>query len=157
MSNKVINSKCPKCGSNDLTLDDSSAELVCNYCGFRFEGEKYVESVTDLNELSGTKISSGASDIDKSDDKPLAVLQCSNCGAEVIVNLGEEYARCHWCRTVLSSSEVIDRLRVPDQVLPFSISKEKAKELATDYISKRSKYAKVRFKKDFNIDNILGV
>ena len=140
-NNKVIKTVCPECGSNEFEFDDGAAKLICKFCGYKLEDEKFNESVDNLDTLSGTKVSSGANDLDKSDVKSLIVIHCSNCGAEVIAKSGEEYVRCHWCRTVLSSTEVIEKLRVPDQVLPFKVSKEKAKDTMFDFILKRLKYA----------------
>ena len=92
------------------------------------------------------------------DAKDLITLKCSSCGAEVTIDAASSVqARCHWCRNYLSINEQIPNGIVPDMILPFKVSKEDAKEEIEKLAKKRNLYIKSGFKKEFNIDNIMGV
>ena len=55
---------------------------------------------TDIKELSGEILGSGAKDI-IADTKDVLTFKCSSCGAEVVVDTASStQARCHWCRNI---------------------------------------------------------
>ena len=128
MSNETNGqTKCPKCGATDISLNNKTGKLRCNFCRFEFEPE-VVDTKTSVSELSGEKIGKGASKIDKTFDSVMTI-KCQSCGAEVIINTEEATrARCHWCRNALSINEKIPNGAVPDFILPFKITKEQARE-----------------------------
>lgn len=148
--------KCPKCGSTDVSQNINSGKLRCNFCRFEFEPEKIYNEKKDLKNLNGEVIGSGASDIKA--DSNMITLKCTSCGAEVVIDTNSStQARCHWCRNTLSINEQVPNGAVPDTILPFSIKKEVAKTEIEKFVNKRKFYANPKFKKEFNTDNIMGV
>lgn len=148
--------KCPKCGSSDISLDSTTGKLRCNFCRHTFDSES-VNSNKDLSSLEGETVYAGAEDIQQNDES-LITLKCPGCGAEIVVDTNEmTTSRCHWCRHVLSINEQVPNGAVPDMVLPFKVSKAEAQKSIEAYVGKRKFYAHPKFKEEFSTENILGV
>jgi len=154
--------KCPKCGATDISFNETTGHLRCNYCRHTFELEKPVfeedgKVEIAIDELKGETVRKGAANIDTNADN-FVTLKCASCGAEIVINTDEKlYARCHWCRNTLSINDQIPNGSVPDVVLPFTISKEEAEETIRGFVKKRRFFATPRFKKEFTTENIMGV
>ena len=148
--------KCKYCGATDINFNKNTGLLKCNYCRKEFEQEKINEE-TDISKLEGKIIGSGAQNI-VADSSDIVTFKCQGCGAEVVIDTKEAYqARCHWCRSFLSVNQQIPNGSVPDAVLPFSVKKEEAELKIREFVEKRKFFAHPRFKKEFNINNIMGV
>ncbi len=150
-------SKCPKCGATDITLDPKTGMLVCNFCRHRFKPEVVDGLVGNVSELEGLTIGSGTKNI-IADEKDMLTLKCTSCGAEVVIDTNEvTQARCHWCRNTLSINEQIPNGAVPDYVLPFRTEKSDARQMIEDFVGRRKFYAHPKFKQEFTTENIKGV
>ena len=149
--------KCPKCGATDISLNVKNGKLRCNFCRHEFEPQKLETNEKDLSNLKGETIGSGAADI-IADTKDILTFKCSSCGAEVVIDTASQtQARCHWCRNTLSINEQIPNGAVPDTVLPFKIPKEEAKKSIEEFVGKRKFYAHPKFRKEFTSENVMGV
>ena len=149
--------KCPKCGATDISFSEKKGKLVCNFCRHKFELEKVEGMEGNISELVGDIVGSGAAQIDKNSDD-IMTLKCTSCGAEVVIDTTKSAgARCHWCRNTLSINEQVPNGAVPDVVLPFKITKEKAEDKIKEFVGKRKFYANNVFKKEFTTENISGV
>jgi len=149
--------KCPKCGATEISLNVNNGMLRCNFCRHEFAPEKVVGMETDISQLEGMVMGSGAQDIIAGTDEVLT-FKCSSCAAEVVIDTAQAtQARCHWCRNTLSINQQIPNGAVPDVVLPFSIKKEVAKAEIEKFVSKRTFFAHPAFKKEFTADNVMGV
>jgi len=149
--------KCPKCGSTDIALNVGTSMLRCNFCRFEFEPERAVGLDTDISQLQGTVVGSGAMNI-QTDVSAVITLKCTSCGAEVVIDTNEAMgARCHWCRNTLSISEQVPNGSVPDMVLPFSVKKDDARNEINAFVQKRQFFALPQFKQEFCTENIMGV
>lgn len=157
--NKLKNGqiKCKSCGATDIYFNENTGLLKCNYCRSEFESEKNDETSDDIQTLEGRIIGAGAQNIVASTDDVIT-FKCQGCGAEVVIDTSETIqARCHWCRSFLSINEQIPNGSVPDVVLPFLIKKEEAEASIKEFVNKRKFFAHPKFKKEFTIDNIMGV
>ncbi|MCL2426240.1 MAG: TFIIB-type zinc ribbon-containing protein [Oscillospiraceae bacterium] len=149
--------KCPKCGSTDISLNVNTSMLRCNFCRFEFEPERAVGLDTDLSQLQGKVVGSGAMNI-QADVSDVITLKCTSCGAEVVIDTNESMgARCHWCRNTLSIAEQVPNGSVPDMVLPFSVKKDNARTEIDKFVKKRQFFALPQFKEEFCTENIMGV
>ncbi len=149
--------KCPKCGATDISTNPASGKLRCNYCRFEFDLEKITGMFTNLKELSGEVVGSGASDI-IADTNEVVTFKCDSCGAEVVIDTASaSQARCHWCRNYLSVNKQIPNGSIPDAVLPFAVSKDEAKTQIEKFVNKRKFFAHPKFKAEFTTENIMGV
>ena len=149
--------KCPKCGATDISLNTNNGKLRCNFCRHEFDPEKLEEETKDISKLEGKTIGSGATDIIASESDMLT-LKCTSCGAEVVIDTSAStQSRCHWCRNTLSINNKLPNGAVPDTVLPFKLTKNDAKELIKDFVGKRKFYAHPKFKREFKTENVMGV
>ena len=149
--------KCPRCGSTDILLNANTGLLRCNFCKNEFESERTNEQLTDIHDLEGKRIESGASDI-IADAKEIFTFKCSSCGAEVVINVNETaQARCHWCRNFLSINEQIPNGSIPDMVLPFKLTKNQAQKVIEAFVGQRKFFANPKFRQEFCTENIMGV
>ena len=149
--------KCPKCGSTDIAVNVNNGHLRCNFCRHEFEPEKVVGLETDISQLQGQVIGSGAQDI-VADTNEVLTFKCSSCGSEIVIDTSEStQARCHWCRNVLSINQQIPNGSIPDVVLPFIVKKEDAKAEIEKFVGKRKFFAHPKFIQEFATQNIMGV
>lgn len=150
-------SKCPKCGSTDISINPNTGKLRCNFCRSEFEPELAEALVENIEDLQGEIIASGARDIDHSAEQ-MITLKCQSCGADVVIDTESvTQARCHWCRSMLSINQQVPNGAVPDTVLPFTLKKQEAQECIKTFVNKRSFFANSKFKAEFTTDNIMGV
>ena len=151
--------RCPKCGSSDIQLRVKTQMLICLFCRHEWAEESIEPTVTAdvaLDDLAGTVISSGASDLGAGAD--LLTMKCQGCGAEVVVNTAESTSsRCHWCRHVLSVNEQVPNGAVPDAVLPFSVTRDEAVAHIKKFAGSRRTFAERGFLKEFTPENVVGV
>ncbi|WP_300682539.1 TFIIB-type zinc ribbon-containing protein [Nocardioides sp.] len=151
--------RCPKCGSTEIQLRVSTGRLICLFCRHEWSEEQIEERVAGdvpLDQLTGTTVASGATDI--TDDADTVTLKCQGCGAEVVVALATATStRCHWCRHVLSLNEQVPNGVVPDAVLPFSITQADAVARIKKFAGSRRMFAERRFVREFTPENVLGV
>ena len=149
--------KCPKCGATDISLNVNTGMLRCNFCRHEFKPEKLEGLETDISQLQGEIMGSGAQDINQ-EAQDVITLKCSSCGAEVVIDTSEStQARCHWCRNTLSINQQIPNGAVPDVVLPFKVTKDEAKEQIQRFVGKRKFFANPKFTKEFTTENVMGV
>lgn len=151
--------RCPKCGSTEIQLRVSTGKLICLFCRHEW-AEEVIETTVGadvpLDELTGTTVASGASDITSGED--LRTFKCGGCGAEVVVNTAEATsARCHWCRHVLGVNEQMPNGAVPDAVLPFAMTREEAVTHIATFAGSRRLFADRTFVKEFTPENVVGV
>lgn len=146
--------KCKNCGATDISLNENTGLLRCNYCRNEFSLDKINESI---DNLTTREIGAGAQNIVK-DSNDIVTFKCQGCGAEVVIDTNETtQARCHWCRSFLSINEQVPNGSVPDVVLPFSIKKEEAEAKIKEFVNSRKFFAHPKFKKEFTTENIMGV
>ena len=150
-------SKCPNCGSTDISMNPNTGKLRCNFCRTEFEPETAEQLVENIEDLQGEVIASGAKNIDKYAEN-IITLKCQSCGADVVIDTeSSTQARCHWCRSMLSINQQIPNGAVPDTVLPFKLKKQDAQVSIQEFVKKRSFFANPKFKADFTTENIMGV
>ncbi len=149
--------KCPSCGASDISHKKGTDKLRCNFCRCEFDPVAASGIIEDLDQLLGIHIGSGAQNI-AADSSDVITLKCQSCAAEVVISTEESpQARCHWCRNTLSLNHAVPNGAVPDVVLPFSLTKEKAESLVHEFIKSRWFFANKRFKAEFTTENIFGV
>lgn len=152
--------KCERCGATEIGLNIATGQLRCEFCRHEWLPESAGDAFGingDISLLEGIVIGSGSKDIQASAEV-VCTFKCSACGAEVVIDTASStQARCHWCRNKLSMNEQIENGAIPDVVLPFSLTKEKAVASISDFVKKRMYFAHPKFKAEFNPENIMGV
>lgn len=160
---KIINNqtkngqtKCPECGASDVFYDEKKQKLVCHYCHHEFE-KKLVDGKEAANTIEGDIRGSATKDINKSADD-LVTIQCEGCGAEIVLNTKETlHAKCHWCGSSLSINHQIDNGMIPDEILPFRLTREQALDNIFQYVRKKLDFTTKDFKNGLTLENVRGV
>ncbi len=153
-------SKCPRCGSAEIGPVPGTDQLRCAFCRYEWVPANFMASVgfdTPIDQLHGTVLTTGVSDIDQ-DASTIVTVKCQGCGSEVVINTESRLqARCHWCRQILSLQTQIPNGAVPDAILPFHLTHEQAVEQVRKFASRRRTFALKRFKQEFVPENVVGV
>lgn len=133
-----VQMKCPACGAA-LYFDPLSGLMKCAYCGQDYS----TSEVKAENEF----------DVD--DSIECNVYICSSCGAELNVNDNECSTFCAYCGQPTVVFDRVSRMKKPQFIIPFSITKEQAVARIRQNISE-SKYVP-KSMKNFSIDKVVGI
>ncbi len=139
--------KCSSCGSN-MVFDPITQALKCKHCGSidDFSKDKNVKELDILDSLKQRE----------SWDKESSVYRCDNCGAVVVLSVGEVAKSCPYCGTShIVKSEELAGLK-PNAVFPFVITEKDGAQKAKEW-AKRKFFAPRKFKKNLLAENMRGV
>lgn len=145
---------CKNC-SHALVFDPDTQKLVCSACGSTYrpediesDSERYREDLEAeaMNDVLGTN---------EHKYMDCYVYTCAECGGEIIINGTEASTTCIYCGNPNTVFSRIAKQKCPEFVLPFSISKEKAIELARARI--RHGFFIPKEIKNFSIDCCRGI
>lgn len=103
----VLVYKCPNCGSN-MVFDSEKQQLVCPHCNT-------IKSVDEM-------------DFDAGEEKiEVKSYQCPTCGANLVTDINTTATFCNYCgNSALIENRIMQDK--PSSVIPFSVSKEEAKD-----------------------------
>lgn len=129
--------KCRGCGYA-LRFDEGLGKLICDYCGSQYDPSEFYEE-----EHEETLKHSMTSD----------VVVCKACGAKIMVNNVEASSFCAYCG---QPTVLLERMRVrkPDTILPFKITKEEACNLIREKLNGKFIPDEV---KNINLDCVHGI
>ena len=117
--------KCPACGGH-LAYSVELNQLKCPYCTSTFEIEDYNEKNTAIAEK---------------DSETLSVNRfvCRNCGAELSSTDSPDEQLVQYCAYCGSESLMMgkaDATEIPETIIPFKITKDRAKEKYAEEVKK---------------------
>ncbi len=115
--------KCPSCGAY-LTYDATSAKVTCDYCKSEF-------SVAEVDSFHET-----VQQETKDYQAQTHGYHCENCGAEVVTDNTTSSGFCYYCHSPVIFSDKFSGDYLPDYVIPFKISKQKAQETFRKWVKK---------------------
>lgn len=127
---------CKNC-SHALVFNPASQLLECSACGSMFRPEEVEAESKEYRE--DLKAEAAGEIYGDKEDKSLMdcyVYTCSECGGEVIVNGTEASTTCVYCGNPNVVFSRISRQKRPEFIMPFSVSKERAIELARNAVKK---------------------
>ncbi|WP_416150777.1 TFIIB-type zinc ribbon-containing protein [Salipaludibacillus sp. HK11] len=107
----VIHYKCADCGA-DMLFNSDSGKISCDSCGRH----------DDVNTFPKEFISR-----EFSEDEAVEY-QCKNCGAVIITDADTTATTCSFCSAGVVLADRLSGKMAPSKVIPFTISKDKAKE-----------------------------
>ena len=135
--------KCPSCGST-LKFNPQTQKLACDSCHSEYSEEQIKKLSTKTTETT-----------EKSDTK-LMDYHCPSCGAELVADEHTTADFCLYCGSpVVLKGRVVGEFQ-PDTMIPFKITKDKAKELLKEYLLQYS-YIPSSFYKEAQLDKISGI
>jgi len=123
--------KCPQC-SAEMEFKPGSDNLICNYCGNEKQLEIYKKEIKELDylrKLQETEL--------KNDQMQALKIECKSCSAKTLLPRGQTAGSCAFCGNDLIISGASTRVIQPQAILPFGLSKEKAKEQYNKWVKSR--------------------
>ncbi|MDQ0214010.1 DNA-directed RNA polymerase subunit RPC12/RpoP [Oikeobacillus pervagus] len=135
----VIHYKCPNCG-DDMGFDSETGTLSCQSCG----RQDHIDSFPDQH-ITTTF----------SEDEAKQY-HCNNCGAVILADVDTVATHCNFCGAGVVLSDRISGTLAPAKVIPFTISKEKAKKAFRNWC-KNGKLTPNKFMEANRIKGITGM
>lgn len=133
--------KCPSCGS-PLMFNPETKGFDCDVCGSKFSKEE-VESKTLPKE-------------EEYFDDVVKEYSCPSCGAEIIADDTTTTEYCAYCNNpVILKGRVSGQIK-PNLIIPFAITKDKAKEIMKSFMKKYG-FVPNDFFKESTLNKIQGV
>lgn len=144
---ETVTIKCAGCGAN-MVFDPETQMLKCPHCATVTDFEKS-SKVLELDILSAFE----NAEVWKDDS---SVYRCENCGAVVVLKVGETATGCPYCGTahVVKSTELAGLK--PNAVIPFTVTKETALENSKTW-AKKKLFAPTKFKNNLHAEDFRGV
>ena len=148
---------CDSCGA-DMVFHIGKQLLACQFCGFqkeivldedaKIEEQDYHAMIARIEEIKQKKKESAPESTEEPEDgkKHASEIQCESCGATVVFLGSLTSQECPYCASPIQRDNVHRaKLRIPvDGVLPFKITREKAKSNLESWIRSRW-FAPTRF------------
>lgn len=113
--------KCKNCSSS-IRYDIVKKKMVCDYCNSEFSVE----------EIEGSALKGG----EEAQTMETKIYVCNACGAELMINDVESATFCAYCGQPTIVFDRISKVRKPDVILPFRITKEEAHARIQEKLSK---------------------
>ena len=145
---------CKNC-SHALVFNPVSQLLECSSCGSRFRPEEIESEAKPYREDLKAEDASEVYNSKEEKFMDCYVYSCSECGGEIIINGTEASTTCIYCGNPNVVFNRIAKMREPEFIMPFSISKEHAVELARKAIKKGAFVP--RKIKNFSVDCCRGI
>ena len=123
--------QCPCCGAR-LTYDGEKEQMTCQYCDSTFSMEQIMAEEKEKEEMAGGsqmewKTSSSSSSVITGADGKIEGYSCPACGAQMVADENTAATECPYCGNFSIIKTSFDGMYKPDLVVPFVVSKEKAK------------------------------
>lgn len=144
----ATNIKCEHCGGNNV-FNPSTGNLKCEYCGNTSECEQKEVVTGGLTKKYSSLYSP------KSNNHCNNLYLCASCGATVGFEENEEKKRCPSCGDT-SLKRQNSSMNIPDGIIPFSISRDKAVEIFRKWIKTR-KFAPSDLKEMARLGKVSGL
>ena len=124
----VLEYKCPCCGAG-LPFDEKSQKMICQYCDTEFE----LDAVKAFNEADAEEESVQWEETEHQDwsgeeAQTLRTFVCSSCAGELMTDENTVATFCPYCGNPAIVPQRVHGGLKPDGVIPFSRSKEDAKQ-----------------------------
>jgi Zn finger protein HypA/HybF involved in hydrogenase expression len=114
-----------------MSFEPSSQALACPYCKHRVEIESGTESIKELD------LEAGEAECSTDWGSQTKVIHCDNCGADTVLEAHQVALNCSFCGSShVAVRDVLPGIR-PGAVVPFAVSREKARESFQRWIKGR--------------------
>ncbi len=135
----LLQYKCPNCG-DDMAFDSDSGTLACGSCGRQDNIETFDDAYV----------------TQKFSEEDVKEYHCHNCGASVMTDQDTTATSCSFCGAgVVLGDRLVGDL-APGKVIPFTISKDEAREAFRKWC-KNGRFTPKGFMHADRIKNISGM
>lgn len=152
----VISYKCPNC-DGELVFDPKTQKYKCEYCLSLFAQEELEKSEPETQNaqsqaMDGSKKAAKSSDASADNsfqqtEKEAVVYSCPNCGAQIVTDATTAATFCYYCHNPVVLSERLSGEFLPEQLIPFSITKKEAEQKFLEYVHSKKLVPKAFFDK----------
>ena len=120
---------CKNC-SHALIYDPSVKKMLCTTCGSTFEAEEVESEAKKFREDEKVRRRDEVygDDTDEAVEEYLEnyVYTCSECGGEIVIHGSEASTKCIYCGNPNVVFSRISKEKMPDYIIPFSVTKTQA-------------------------------
>lgn len=141
----AVTYKCPFCGGG-LQFDPETQTYECEYCLSRI-AQAELDQLPPVQSSESNKTHAAASAV---------VYHCPSCGGEIITDDTTAATFCYYCHNPVMLAGRLEGNYLPDYVLPFTIDKDQAKAMFSQWIRKM-KYIPKAFYTPDQIEKLVGV
>ena len=141
----VLSHKCPNC-DGPLLFDPSNQTFHCEYCLSVFKE-------TDLDTKEQVESSENLS---HTSQEVFNLYDCPSCGAEIVTDDTTAATFCYYCHNPVVLKDRVSGEFLPNNILPFRISKDEAKEQFLSW-AKSKKFIPKDFFDASQIEKITGI
>ena len=151
---KTIQYKCPNCGG-ELKFNAEKQKFSCEYCLSDFT-EEQIKDVCAKNE--GVDLSQNVEEQKAAEEfaEHVNLYTCPSCGAEIISEDTTAATFCYYCHNPVILSGRLSGDYKPNMVIPFSVTKESAREYFKKWCKKRW-FIPGSFKNEKQLEKMTGV
>ena len=135
--------KCPNC-TGELEFKPTDKQVVCKYCGSKFDRKEFDEKVTMSKENEAVATYSGKT------------YSCSQCGAELMTFDETAITFCSYCGSQAMIESKMMKQNNPDFIIPFAKSREECIEAYKKVVS-RSLFTPNYMKSDVTLEKFRGI
>lgn len=115
--------KCPNCGAA-LEFDAELTSLHCDYCQSNFTPEEALAGEVNMEPHDVREDSSAAAEFEGA----VKAYHCPECGADILTDENTAATFCRFCGSPAIVETNLSGNYRPVKIIPFSITKEQAKE-----------------------------
>lgn len=134
---KLYDIHCPSCGA-PAYYDIRKQQYHCSYCG------KPVGIGAAKRERQGFRDTSRKKMRESIKKFELQKGKCTGCGAEVVFETGDAVANCAFCGRSLVRKAFVNSDNIPELIVPFTITKDEAKDILLDWCNKHKSKKEAR-------------
>ena len=145
--------RCPGCGASiGVKFNPATATLECPFCGLSSrlpapEDGAVAEELDFNSALQRASVNWG---------RLKKLIECSNCGGQSLYDADQITGTCPFCgSTSVAPAAEYEQIMVPNAVIPFLISKEKAQQIFVDYLKRSQCVYKKAY--DCKLENLTGI
>ena len=156
-STSSTNYKCPNCGA-PISLDAELQLFKCDFCWSKYSPEsmEVADQKRIKKEQQRIRHSKNQEAKARASNEVVLAYHCENCGADVVTDETTTATFCYYCHSpVILESRLLGNDR-PDEIIPFSISREHAQQLFLDW-TKTKRYLPNDFRTKAHLEKMTGV
>lgn len=122
MGREILNISCPQCGA-PAKFDIVHQIYRCGYCGGQVTVENVRRQKAEFQWQQSQRVMQSARSF------PMATASCTGCGATLVFEKNEALSTCAFCGRSLVRKDYVYDNRMPQNIIPFAITKEEAAQL----------------------------
>ena len=132
MGREILNIACPQCGA-PAKFDIVHQIYRCGYCGGQVAVENVRRQKAEFQWQQSQRVMQSAKNF------PMATASCTGCGATLVFEKNEALSTCAFCGRSLVRKDYVYDNRMPQNIIPFAITKEEAVQLLLGWCDQNPK------------------